>query len=68
MLRRDRILRRGGGYLEKLDWNNMLRNNTAIECWSILKYVIESFIDQFFPLKKQGKRYKKKHLSKKAIR
>ena len=42
-------------YLAKLDWNNMLRNKTAIECWNILKYVIESIIDQFVPLKKTRK-------------
>ena len=29
-------------YLAKLDWNNMLRNRTAIECWNILKYEIET--------------------------
>ena len=29
-------------YLAKLDWNNMLRNKTAIECCTILKYEIES--------------------------
>ena len=29
-------------YLAKLDWNNMLMNKTAIECWNILKYEIES--------------------------
>ena len=29
-------------YLANLDWNNMLRNKTAIECWNILKYEIES--------------------------
>ena len=38
-------------YLAKLDWNNMLRNRTVIECWNILKYEIESIIDQFVPLK-----------------
>ena len=42
----------------------MLRNKTAIECWNILKYKSESVIDNFFPLKKQRKRSKKKHLSK----
>ena len=31
-------------YLAKLDWNNMLMNKTAIECWNILKYEIESII------------------------
>ena len=55
-------------YLAKLDWNNMLMNKTAIECWHILKYEIESIIDKFVPLKKQGKRSTKKHLSKEAIR
>ena len=38
-------------YLAKLDWNNMLMNKTAIECWNILKYEIESIIDKFVPLK-----------------
>ena len=46
----------------------MLMNKTAIECWNILKYEIESIIDKFVPLKKQGKRCRKKHLSKEAIR
>ena len=55
-------------YLARLDWNNMLMNKTAIECWNILKYEIESIIDKFVPLKKQGKRSRKKHLSKEAIR
>ena len=39
-------------HLAKLDWNNMLMNKTAIECWNILKYEIESIIDKFIPLKK----------------
>ena len=51
-------------YLAKLDWNNMLMNKTAIECWNILKYEIESIIDKFVPFQKQGKRCRKKHLSK----
>ena len=38
-------------YLAKLDWNNMLMNKTAIECRNILKYEIESIIDNFIPLK-----------------
>ena len=40
-------------YLAKLDWNNMLRNKTTIECWSILKYEIESTINKFVSLKKK---------------
>ena len=55
-------------YLAKLDWNNMLMNKTAIECWNILKYEIESIIDKFVPFQKQGKQCRKKHLSKEAIR
>ena len=55
-------------YLAKLDWNNMLMTKTTIEYWNILKYEIESIIDTFFPLKNQGKRPRKKHLSKEAIR
>ena len=46
----------------------MLMNKSAIACWNILKYEIESIIDKFVPLKKQGKRSRKKHLSKEAIR
>ena len=38
-------------YLAKLNWNNMLMNKTAIECWNILKYDIENVIDTFVPLK-----------------
>ena len=54
-------------YLAKLYWNNMLMNKTAIECWNIIKYEIESIIDKFVPFQKQGKE-RKKHLSKEAIR
>ena len=55
-------------YLAKIDWNNTLKNKTATECWNILKSEIDCVIDKFVPLKKQGKRSKKKHLSKEAIR
>ena len=55
-------------YLAKIDWNNTLKNNTATECWNILKSEIDCVVDKFVPLKKQGKRSKKKHLSKEAIR
>ena len=55
-------------YLAKLHWNKMLKNKTAIECWNILKYEIESIIDKFVPLKNQENRSRKKHLSKESIR
>ena len=56
-------------YLAKIDWNNTLKNKTATECWNILKSEIDCVVDKFVPLKKkQGKRSKKKHLSKEVIR
>ena len=55
-------------YLAKIDWNNTLENKTATECWNILKSEIDCIVEKFVPLKKQGKRSKKKHLSKEAIR
>ena len=55
-------------YLAKIDWNNTLENKTATECWNILKSDIDCIVETFVPLKKQGKRSKKKHLSKEAIR
>ena len=53
-------------YLAKLDWNNMLMNKAAIECWNIRKYEVESIIDKFFPLKKQGKTVYKETLVKRS--
>ena len=32
-------------YLAKLDRNYMVKDNTAIECWNILKYEIKSMIE-----------------------
>ena len=55
-------------YLAKIDWNNTLKNKTATESWNILKREIDCVVVKFVPLKKQGKRSKKKHLSKEAIR
>ena len=34
-------------YLGKLDWNNVLMDKTAIKCWNILLFEIESTIDKF---------------------
>ena len=45
-----------------------MKNKTATECWNILRGEIDSAIDSFVPMKKQGKRSKKKHLSKEAFR
>ena len=45
-----------------------MENKTATECWNILRSELDSAIDRYVPMKKQGKRSKKKHLSKDAFR
>ena len=45
-----------------------MKNKTATECWNILRGELDSAIDSFVPMKKQGKRSKKKHLSKEAFK
>ena len=45
-----------------------MKNKTATECWKILRGEIDSAIDSFVLRKRQGKRSKKKHLSKEAFR
>ena len=45
-----------------------MKNKTATECWNILKWEIDSAFDSLVPMNKQGKRSKKKHLSKEAFR
>ena len=54
-------------YLVNADWNNLLKNKTATESWTYLKDKIEDITERFVPLRKQGKRSRKKHLSKEAI-
>ena len=44
-----------------------MKNKTATECWNILRWELDSAIDRYTPIKKQGKRSKKKHLSKEAF-
>ena len=45
-----------------------MKNKTATECWNILRGELDSAIDSYVPMKKQGKRSKNKHLSKEAFR
>ena len=45
-----------------------MKNKTATECWNILRGELDNAIDSYVPMKKQGKRSKKKHLSKEAFR
>ena len=35
-------------YLANIDWNNLVKNKTATECWTCLKYEIEGFIENLF--------------------
>ena len=45
-----------------------MKNKTATERWNILRGEIDSAIDSFVPMKRQGKRSKNKHVSKEAFR
>ena len=45
-----------------------MKNKTATECWNILRGELDSAIDSYVPMKKQGKRSKNKTLSKEAFR
>ena len=54
--------------LAHIDWNDKMKNKMATECWNIFRGELDSAIDSYVPIKKQGKRSKKKHLSKEAFR
>ena len=54
--------------LALIDWNDKMKNKTTTECWNILRGDRDSVIDSYVPMKKQGKRSKKKDLSKEAFR
>ena len=45
-----------------------MKNKMATECWNILRGELDSAIDKYVPMKKQGKQSKKKHLSKEAFK
>ena len=40
-------------YLANTDWSNLLKNKTATECWTCLKYEIEGIIVKFFPTREK---------------
>ena len=54
--------------LALIDGNDKMKNRTATECLNILRGELDSAIDSYIPMKKQGKRSKKKHLSKEVFR
>ena len=45
-----------------------MKNKTSRECWTILRSEPDSAIDRYVPIKRQGKRSNKKHLSIEAFR
>ena len=47
-------------------WNNLLKNKTASECWTCLKY--EGITERFIPLRKQEERSMNKHMLTEAIK
>ena len=53
--------------LTLIDGNDNLKNKTATECWNILRGELDNAIYSYVPVKRQGKRSKKKHLSKEAF-
>ena len=55
-------------YLASIYWTDIMKDKTATECWIILKDKIEGIIETFVPIQNQGKRSRKKHLSKEDIR
>ena len=57
-----------GKSLALIDWHDKMKNKTATECWNIFRGELDSAIESYVPMKKQGKRSKKKHLSKEAFR
>ena len=47
--------------LAHIDWNDKMKNKMVTECWNILRGELDSAIDSYVPMKKQGKRSKTKH-------
>ena len=44
-----------------------MNNKTATECWNMFRGELDRAIDSYVSMKKQGKRSKKKHLSKEGF-
>ena len=54
--------------LAHIEWDDKMKNKTATECCNIRRVELDNAIDTYVPMKKQGKRYTKKHLSKEAFK
>ena len=50
-----------------IDWNNLLKNKAATECWTCLKEEIEGISERLVPLRKEGKRSRNKLLTTNAV-
>ena len=51
-----------------IDWNDKMNNKTATECWNIFIEELDRAIGSYVPMKKQGKRSKKKTSDKRGVR
>ena len=51
-----------------IDWNDKMKNKTATESWNVLKSELDCVITIYVPMKYQGKRSTKKHMSNEAFR
>ena len=59
-------MRKLGKSLALIHWNDKMNNKTASECWNILRGELDSAIDSYVPMKKQGKRYKRNMCQKRS--
>ena len=46
--------------LEHIDWNDKMKNKTGAESWNILKSELDSVINRYVPMKKQGETVQEK--------
>ena len=46
--------------LAHIDWDEKMKNKTATECWDFLRGELDRATDSYVPMKKRGKRSKKK--------
>ena len=54
--------------LAHIGWKDKMKNKTGAESLNILKSELDSVINRYVLMKKQGKLSKKKHLSKEAFK
>ena len=47
-------------YLANIDWINIFQDSDTIQCWKLIKDIIETGVTSFIPLRKQSKNKNKK--------